>query len=174
MTKAWAAAGFAMFSVAMAGFRFLGGPIVEKLGVRTLLSWGGALIALGMFIVILSPWSAGSVIGFFLVGMGAANNAPLLMSQAARLPGIPAGIGVAATATGLTAGFLLAPPVIGFVAQLTELAVALGIVGLLGIVIFVAAKLLVWDDGKPPAQPPHRSLWGRPDRPARSPRPSPR
>ncbi len=146
VSLAWAASGFAVFSLAMALMRFLGGPLVTRLGVRATLSAGGALVALGMVFVVASPWPAGSVFGFFIVALGLANISPLLISQAALRPGIPSSIGVAAVATGLTAGFLLAPPIIGFVAQLFGLSFAMASMAGVGCAIFLIARLMSWHD----------------------------
>ena len=146
MSLAWSVSGFAVFSLAMATIRFFGGPIVSKLGVQKTLTLGGGLIATGMSLVVLSPWPPGSVIGFFIMALGLANNSPLLVSQAAKLPGIAPSIGVSAIATGLTSGFLLAPPIIGLVADAFGLPVAFGAIAGIGLVFLTLTRSLSWQD----------------------------
>ena len=140
-----AASGYAIFAFAMAGFRFLGGPVVEKLGDRTVISGGGLLMAIGMAIVILAPWSLVSALGFLVVALGTANIAPILMSSAARTPGIAPSIGVAALSSGLVIGLLSGPPIIGFIAQGWGLSVGLGFTAVIGGYIAVAAWLWTQD-----------------------------
>ena len=62
------------------------------------------------------------------MGLGIANTIPLLFSAAARVPGTPPAIALAAVATTGYLGFLVGPPLIGLGAELTSLPVALGLV----------------------------------------------
>ncbi len=144
MTVASAASGFAAFSLAMAACRLFGGPVVARFGEQRIVVFGGVLIAAGMAVVVLSPWAIVSPLGFALVAIGAANNIPVLISVASRAPGTTPSAGVAATATGALLGFLIGPPVIGFVAHATSLSVALGLLALAGIVVGVGAALYRW------------------------------
>lgn len=139
-----AVAGFAMFAAAMTLARFAGGPVVARMGSRRVITTGGLLVAIGMTMTVFSPVVWISILGFLITGIGAANNAPLLMSQSARLPGVPPGAGVGATATGLTSGFLLAPPLIGFVAQGFGLSVALTLMAVIGTSLVILAQILPW------------------------------
>lgn len=130
-----AAAGFALFSLAMAFCRLVGDPVVAWLGPRRILIGGGGLIALGLVIALASPWIVLSAAGFTLVGVGAANVVPVVFSGAARTPGIAPGAGVAAVATMGYLGFLAAPPVLGFVANSYGLSASLMIVLVMGVAI---------------------------------------
>lgn len=143
-TPAEAARGLGLFALAMTVGRFAGGLVVARVGPKRVVAGGGALAALGMIIVLVSGNAVLSASGFLFIGMGASNLAPLLLSQASRIPGVAPGIGVAATATGMTAGFLLAPPMIGFVAQAFTLPVALGLTIVFGAIISVGALLRTW------------------------------
>ena len=153
MPASEATLGFAMFSLAMAVMRFAGARAVDRFGEKTVVAMGGLLVALGMALALAGPPGLASAAGFLFVGIGVANLAPLLMSQASRVPGTDPGIGVAATGTGLTSGILLTPPIVGFVAQATSLHVALALVGACGLVIAVGALFRDWrpvgqaDDG---------------------------
>lgn len=147
MKPSAAGTGFALFSVAMVVSRFAGGRVIERMGPRNVLLVGGILIAIGMSIVLGSIWPELSIFGFFLIGMGAANLVPLLLSEAGRLPGISPSMGVAVTATGLTSGILIGPPVIGFAAQAFGLPMALGFVVVFGVVIAISATLRTWHSG---------------------------
>lgn len=141
-----AASGFALFSLAMAICRLAGGPVVARLGEKSIVLYGGLLMAAGMAIVVLSPWAIVSPFGFALVAIGAANTIPVMMGAAARAPGVAPSTGVAATATGALLGFLIGPPIIGFIAQAAGLSVALGLLSLAGVVLVVGAVLYQWPE----------------------------
>lgn len=147
LPPAVATAGYAVFSLGMAVCRLAGGPIVARLGDRNVVLLGGILAALGMAVVVLSPWAAVSPFGFALVAIGAANTIPVLISAGSRVPGAAAGAGVAAVATGALLGLLLGPPVIGFVAHSMGLAAALAMMILVGLIVAAGAALYRW----PPA-----------------------
>jgi MFS family permease len=140
-----AASGYALFSVAMAVLRFAGGPIVERIGKKALITGGGAIMAAGLLVVVLAPWPLVSAFGFLIVAIGASNISPVLTSTAANTPGVAPSIGVAALSTFMTLGFLAGPPVIGFVAQAWGLGVGLGFVALLGVIVAIGAALRRWD-----------------------------
>ena len=146
-----AASGLGLFALAMAVSRFAGGVVVERLGARRVVVAGGLTAALGMVVVLSASWPLLSASGFLLIGIGAANLAPLFMSQASHIPGVEPSLGVAATATGLTAGFLLAPPLIGFVAQAFALPFALGLTIAAGLFVAAGAARRTWTDVSAPA-----------------------
>jgi fucose permease len=127
-TPVTAAIGYSAYALAMAGFRLFGDGIVARLGPKTTVVGGGALTALGLAIALAAPWPAVGAVGFGLVGLGAANIVPVVFSAGARTPGVPSGIGVSAVATLGYSGFLIAPPVLGFVADAYGLAAAMAVV----------------------------------------------
>ena len=139
-SPAFAAIGFAAFALAMAGFRLFGDPIVGRLGAKATIGGGGLLIAAGLAIAILVPPAPLSAAGLILVGIGAANIVPVLFSESARAPGVRPGTGVAAVATLGYAGFLVAPPILGLVADGYGLSAALGLVVLMGLTIVAIAS----------------------------------
>jgi predicted MFS family arabinose efflux permease len=146
---AFAASGYAMFALAMTLSRFAGGRVVERLGDRRVLLYGGLLIAAGMAVVVLAPVPLVSALGYLFVGIGAANASPVLISVASRTPGVAPEIAVALVATSISTGLLVGPPIIGFIAQATDLGVAMAVVGSFGLVVAVIAALRTW--GPPPA-----------------------
>jgi hypothetical protein len=81
-----------------------------------------------------------AVAGYALVGLGVANLVPVFFGAAGSLPGQASGHSIAAVATLGYAGFLVGPPLIGFVADLTSLSAALGLLGLACLTISAAAQ----------------------------------
>jgi MFS family permease len=80
----------------------------------------GLLVAL----LIRYPWPA--ITGFALVGIGLANTIPILFGTAARTRTEDPGAGIAAVATTGYLGFLVGPPLIGWLADYIGLTLALG------------------------------------------------
>ncbi|HEX4748236.1 MAG TPA: MFS transporter [Bryobacteraceae bacterium] len=123
-----AAEGYAVFSAAMAIFRFIGDWITARLGpfrtVRTacIVAACGLLWTLGVH----SPvWG---LPGLAITGAGLSVIIPLVFGGGGRVPGVNPGPGIA-TVTGIGyVGFIIGPPTIGFVSQIVTLRYALGIV----------------------------------------------
>lgn len=137
---AFAATGYAAYSVAMAVGRLGGDRLRARLHAVPLVRLSGMLaaIGLGVALVVAEPWVA--LVGFAAVGLGLANVVPVLFTAAGRIPGLAAGTGIAAVASAGYFGFLLGPPLIGFVAQVTSLTWGLSLVVLLLALITLLAR----------------------------------
>jgi len=133
-----AATGFAVFSLAMALGRLTGDRFIERLGPVTVLRLGGALAAAGITLVLTGGlWVA--LFGFAAIGIGLATLFPVTLSIAARAPGTTPGAGIAAMSSTGYFGFLLGPPLIGFVAELAGLRTALVLIVVAGLSILLLA-----------------------------------
>jgi MFS family permease len=132
-----AATGFAVFSLLMAAGRLTGDSLALRLGPAWVVRAGGALVAFGIGLAIVSDLSAIAIVGFGLIGAGLACSFPLILSAAARTPGIAASTAIAAMATAGYTGFLVGPPLIGTMAEAVTLRGALGLLGLVGVLVAV-------------------------------------
>ena len=139
-TPAVAAAGYAAFSVAMAAGRFGGDALRARLHAVPLVRLSGALAAFGLGVALIVARTPATLLGFACVGLGLSNVVPVLFTAAGRVPGIAPGTGIAAVASSGYFGFLIGPPAIGFVAQLTSLTGGLGVVALLLALIAILAR----------------------------------
>jgi MFS family permease len=137
-----AAFGYSAFSIAMAACRFAGDRLVLRFGAMRVMVVGGLGMFGGLMLAVLSTHFVLSACGFALIGLSAANVVPLIFSAAARTPGMSAGGGLATVATLGYAGLLLAPPLLGSVAAHTNIAVALGMLSVSGIVIAANARVV--------------------------------
>jgi hypothetical protein len=70
--------------------------------------------------------------------IGIANIIPILFSAAGRIHGVQSGNALAAVATTGYFGLLAGPPLIGLVAEVTNLSLALGLVSVF--CVFIAAR----------------------------------
>ncbi|WP_420154827.1 MFS transporter [Siphonobacter sp.] len=124
--------GYAAFSVAMTILRLVGDGLTQKLKAQTLVKGGALLASAGFGLVILSPWYELSLVGFTLVGLGAANIVPIFFSASGQLPNTSAAQALPIVTTIGYAGQLAGPALIGLVAELTSLPIAFaGIAALL-------------------------------------------
>lgn len=117
--------GYAVFSIAMACMRLFGDGIVEKFNATVVVIVGAILAGAGLLIGIMSPFVWLSLLGFFLLGCGAANIVPVFFNEAGKLKGIKTAVAVAAITTMGYSGQLLGPVGVGFIAQAFSLSIAL-------------------------------------------------
>ncbi len=123
-----AAAGYSVFSGAMAGFRFLGDFITERLGPLRTVRGGCLVAAAGLLYVLAAPSPEWTMPGFAATGAGLSVIIPIVFGSGGRVPSVSPGPGIA-TVTGIGyVGFIVGPPSIGFVSQIVTLRYALGIV----------------------------------------------
>ncbi|PJE95190.1 MFS transporter [Streptomyces carminius] len=122
---ALAAATYTGFTVTVATARLLGDRLALRLGHRRLLRLSALTAALGAGITVAWPHPAAAMAGFAVVGAGIACMTPTVFGLAGKQPGLSSGEGVSVTVIGQWPGFLLAPPVIGAVAGLLSLRIAL-------------------------------------------------
>ncbi|MBM4795900.1 MFS transporter [Streptomyces sioyaensis] len=126
-----AAAGYAVFALAMTLGRLSGTAVVQRFGAARALIAGGTTATAGMLLGALAPtvWAAGA--GFAVAGLGLANIFPIAIARAGETGG-PDGVAVASTVG--YGGMLLGPPAIGFLAEAAGLPLALTTVALLAAV----------------------------------------
>jgi MFS family permease len=133
--------GLGVFAVAMAGARFAGDRLTTRLGRLRMVTLSAALAAggLGAGLSIAHPVAA--IAGFGAFGAGLSNLVPLSFSAAGNVGGLGAGPGIAAVATVGYMGFFTGPALIGFIAELASLRLALaGVVVLAALVPLLARK----------------------------------
>ncbi len=141
-TEGFATYGFAAFSVAMMVGRFLGDPLTYRFGAKSLVIAGGLLAAAGLAFGLTTHTVWSVLFGFASVGLGLSVMFPIMVSIAAQQRPDNKGAAIAAVATMGYTGFLLGPPIIGFISHYTTLSWGLGVVALLSLMIaFLGSKL---------------------------------
>jgi hypothetical protein len=96
-----------------------------------------AAIGLGTALAAGRPFVA--LLGFAGAGAGFSVVFPTALSAAGRTEGMAPGPALAAVSTTAYTGFLVGPPIIGFLAQLTNLGYALYLVVVLSLAIVICA-----------------------------------
>jgi MFS family permease len=134
--------GYTAFTLTMAFGRLVGDKIILLLGNRKTLVLDGIVIACGLALALSWQQPLAVIAGFGLVGLGVATIIPIVYSMAGKSKSMPAGIALAAVSTIGFSGFLVGPPVIGFVAHEIGLRFALLIVLILGVIIFFLSRRL--------------------------------
>lgn len=134
--------GFAVFAVAMSLMRLTGDMIVSALGRKRILIIGGVLGIAGYLMVVLLPGWILPLCGFALVGIGAANIVPVLITLAGQEKVMPVNMSVAMVATLGYLGVLGGPALIGFIAHLSSLYVAFSAVAVAFLIITLGAYKL--------------------------------
>lgn len=117
--------------------RLVGDRIIDAVGQRAVIAWGGALVTLGMSIALLASSVPGTLLGMAISGAGCAVAVPVTYSAADDVEGLPPGLGLTIVSWLARLAGLLAPPVVGRLADVHGLWVALAY-GLLGGLIMVS------------------------------------
>lgn len=146
--------GYALFSCAMAGSRFLGDGLRIRLGATALVRGSALLTAVGMAGVTLSPHPLAVIAGYAVAGLGIGNIAPVLFAGGGRVEPEAPGRGVAAVVTMGYSGFLVGPPLVGMAAEVTGLSAALGLTVIAALVIAAAAPAARAADAPIPRRSP--------------------
>ncbi len=125
---------FGAFATAMCVARFFGDALITRFGAVVLARVSLLTAAAGITLALAVSDPLVAALGFALAGLGCAPIFPIVFSAAGRMPGHAPGPSMAAAITLGYAGFVGAPPVIGFLAQATSLPLALGVTVLLALV----------------------------------------
>ena len=116
--------------------RLVGDRIIDAVGQRAVIAWGGALVTVGMSIALLVSSVPGTLLGMAISGAGCAVAVPVSYSAADDVEGLPPGLGLTIVSWLARLVGLLAPPLVGRLADDHGLWVALAY-GLLGGLIMV-------------------------------------
>lgn len=137
--------GYTVFMATMATGRFLGDRLVTRFGIQRMLQASGIIISSGLAIAVLFPTIISATMGFFLVGLGVSSVVPLVYSAAGRSKTMSPGVALAAVSTIGFLGFLIGPPLIGFIAELSGLRWSFTIIALIGFSTTIMATLMKWE-----------------------------
>lgn len=145
--------GYLAFQAAVAFMRFMGDRLVVRIGAKRLITTGGVIAALALFMIAFSTNVYIIVFCYFIAGLCLANVVPVMLSETAHRSGQNQGKAIAFVGTLGYSGLLLGPGLLGVVASLFNLpAMFLLVACLVSLMAFVSYKML-HNNTKRPIQP---------------------
>lgn len=137
-----AAYAYGAFAVAMTVGRFATDRVAAVIGAMAIVRYGAALAAVGLTVVILSPWVAVGLVGWALFGLGLAGGVPQLFTAAGNLDPRASGA-LMARVVGLGyVGLLAGPALIGGLAHWMPLNIAFILPAVLCVLTVLGAPVL--------------------------------
>lgn len=134
--------GYTTFMISMASGRFLSDILVARYGAKKVLIISGLVISFGLYLAVLLPYLIPCTIAFMLVGFGVSNVVPIIFNVAGNNKNVPTGIALTIVTSISFLGFLIGPPLIGFIAELTSLKYSFAIIGVFGVFISLLVNRL--------------------------------
>jgi MFS family permease len=134
-TKAIATIAFVVYMVAMTTGRLAGDRIADRFGIQRVLAASGLLITTGFVVIVSSPFIPLTMFGYLLTGFGVSCVVPFVFSLAGKIPMSNPGAALASISSLGYLGFLLVPPMIGYVAQASSLRISFAIIALMGLLM---------------------------------------
>ena len=141
VAERWQSLGYLGYLCTMVTGRFVADRVVNRLGTLRVLLGSGCCISGGLALAVglagCAPAVAlsATVLGFALVGCGTSAVVPLCCSLAGRTKGIAPSIAIAEISTIGFFGFLAAPPLIGYVAHLSNLRASFAVMAAVGLLV---------------------------------------
>jgi MFS family permease len=125
--------GYTSFMIMMASGRFMADRIIAKIGRKKLLQICGVMISAGLFTSVLFPYLVPCTLAFMLVGLGVSSIVPTVYSAAGKHIKVPPGIALATVTSVSFLGFLMGPPLIGYISEIAGLRYSFAVIGVFGI-----------------------------------------
>jgi MFS family permease len=133
-------AGFTAFMFTMASGRFIADFFTHRFGLKRTLQLSGCLTATGLLIAVIFPYMYTAIGGLMLVGAGVSSVVPMVYSAAGKSKTMSAGVALAAVSTIGFIGFLVGPPIIGFIAGLATLRASFLFIAVMGASVVVLSS----------------------------------
>lgn len=127
--------GYTSFMIMMALGRFFGDRLTQKWGRKKVMQISGCVISTGLLTAVFFPYLLSATIAFMFVGLGVSTIIPTLYSLAGKHPTIPTGEALTAVSSVSFLGFLMGPPLIGYIAEAWGLQFSFGFIGIFGFII---------------------------------------
>ena len=141
----WTTLGYAAFMIMMALGRFVGDRFIERYGKRRVLQISGIMMGSGLLISVFFPTLVICTLAFMLVGIGVACTVPTVYSVAGQHKTINPGVALALVSSISFLGFLLGPPLIGYIAELFDLRYSYALFAIFGFVLtFMVSQMKIF------------------------------
>jgi len=134
--------GLAAYMITMASGRFVIDKATQRWGRQRIIQAGGTLITTGLFTAVAFPHFITVIIAFMITGFGTAGIVPTIYSTAGQKTRIPPSIALTIVSSISFLGFLMGPPLIGYIASVTNLRYSYALIGVLGIGIVALGSVI--------------------------------
>ncbi len=131
--------GFTSFMLTMFLGRFIADGFAHRFGLKRTLQVSGLLTGSGLLIAVLFPYFYTALAGFLLVGAGVCSVVPMVYSATGKSKTMSTGVALSVVSTIGFIGFLVGPPLIGFIAGLATLRASFALIAVMGISIFIVS-----------------------------------
>lgn len=139
--------GYTSFMIMMSTGRFVADYFISKIGRKLLLQICGVMISTGLFTSVIFPYLIPSTLAFMLVGLGVSSIVPTVYSAAGRHSRVPPGIALATVSSVSFLGFLMGPPLIGYISEAFGLRYSFAVIGIFGIgITLLVSKIRALND----------------------------
>lgn len=132
--------GYISFMITMASGRFIGDGLILKFGRKIVLQISGIMISIGLFTAVVFPYIVPATIAFMFVGLGVSTIVPTVYSIAGKNKNVSPSVALTTVSSVSFLGFLLGPPVIGYIAEFSSLRFSFAFIGVFGILITIMAS----------------------------------
>ena len=117
LSKGYVNMGYVAYLGCMTSGRFLGDWLANQLGNKKLLLLSSLLLGLGALLIASFHSLIPAILGFMLCGFGVSCVVPFLFSHAGKSATMSSGVAIAAVSTIGYLGFLIGPPLVGFLSS---------------------------------------------------------
>ncbi len=117
LSKGYVNMGFVAYLCCMTSGRLMGDWLANQLGNKKLLLISSLLLGFGAFLIASFHSLIPAIVGFMLCGFGVSCVVPFLFSNAGKSTSMSSGVAIAAVSTIGYLGFLIGPPLVGFLAS---------------------------------------------------------
>ncbi len=132
-SKGIATIAFTVYMVAMTTGRLIGDRMADRFGIQSVLATSGILISAGFAVTVMSSFIPLTLFGYLITGFGVSCVVPFVFSLAGKIPMSNPGAALASISSLGYLGFLIVPPMIGYVAQASSLRISFAIIAVMGL-----------------------------------------
>jgi MFS family permease len=134
--------GYTSFMIAMAAMRFVADAFSNRYGLKSILQTSGILATVGLLIAVVLPQLIPSLLGFLLIGLGVSSVVPMVYSAAGKSKTLSPGTALTAVSSLGFFGFLMGPPLMGFIAQGFGLRISFLMLSIMSVAVVVLSSFM--------------------------------
>lgn len=131
--------GYTSFILMMTLGRFIGNRVIERYGKKIVLQCCGILMSGGLFLSVFFPELWICIIAFMIIGLGSSLSVPSVYSTVGKVSKVAPSIALSFVSSISFLGFLMGPPLIGYIAEWFDLRYSYGLFACFGILLAIMA-----------------------------------